>query len=256
MQQSSLAIEVDIERLRLKVELKRIQNYLTRGGRLLVLLNNRTMGESSGIEELLSLWGVGVTNVPFDDNDASISGHSQELLVSIYSDGQSFHPIVSPLIINESAIKLFAPRVVLRQRLDSKGADAPKVEWIAFSSTNSVDAQGRRGSRPLAVTVEQGNIRGVTLDRGNTRIVVIGDSLCFDNLNYGAVANSYFAYNTASWLLNRPPILLKGLGPRRLKEYKLVLTAGQFRRVCWVLLAGLPGTVLLIGGLVSFSRRR
>ena len=243
-------------------ELIRIRDYLFQGGRLLVLLNNRAMGGPSGIEAVLSPWGVGVLDQAFEDKDAAASGHGQDLLVSLYSDGKSTpHPIINSLAVNGLSIKLFSPRIVYREKLDSKGADAPKVDWIAFSSTNSVGTNSLSnkleiGSRPLVVAVEQGSVKGVTLDHANTRIVVIGDSLCFDNLNLDAVANHEFAHYTVNWLADRPPIMLKGLGPRALTEYRLLVTAAQFRRVCWLLLAGFPGSVLLIGGLVRLSRRR
>jgi hypothetical protein len=237
-------------------ELQKIQDYLVQGGRLLVLLPNRTMEESGGLEKLLAGWGVGVAAVDFKDPDSSASGHEQDLLVAFFNDGRSpLHPVVAQLVANELAIKLFASREVYALKADSKGADAPKVEGIAFSGTNSVDARGERGPRPLAVTVEQGNIKGVTLGRGDTRMVVIGDSLCFDNLNYSAAGNTYFARSAVNWLMDRPLPLLAGLGPRPLKEYKLMVTAAQFRRVCWLLLAGLPGSVLAAGALVWLSRR-
>jgi hypothetical protein len=127
---------------------------------------------------------------------------------------------------------------------------------VAFSSKDSVDDQKTPGPFPLVVTVEQGSIKGVTLDRGNTRVVVAGDSLCFDNANIESAANHYFANLTVNWLLDRPQVLLAGLGPRPLKEYKLLVAASQFREVCLILLVALPGAVLAIGGIVRLGRRR
>ncbi len=246
------------------VELKKIEDYLTGGGRLLALLNNATLGARTGIEETLAKWDVVVRDVEIEDRGASTFG--QDLEVTRFKYGTSpVHPIVSQLMANQLAVKLFAPRMVASgslfapARQKPKGADAPNVEMLAFSSPDSVDKRdptGARASFPLAVAVEQGSIKGVSLDHGNTRIVVIGDSLCFDNSNLDAAGNHEFGYLAVNWLLDRPQIFLAGLAPRPLKEYKLLVTSAQFRSACWVLLAGLPGSVLVIGGLVWLSRRR
>jgi hypothetical protein len=198
-----------------------------------------------------------VDTVNIDDHNASTSATGQDLLVSYYSQaGAAFHPIVAPLALHGLVIKLFSPKAVFPLKLERRGADAPKVDMVAFSSKDTMVNKTVKGPLPLIVTVEQGSIKGVTLDRGNTRIVVIGDSLCFDNANLEAAANHYFANLTVNWLLDRPQILLAGLGPRPLKEYKLMVAAAQFREVCWILLAALPGVVLLIGGVVRLGRRR
>jgi LPXTG-motif cell wall-anchored protein len=50
--------------------------------------------------------------------------------------------------------------------------------------------------------------------------------------------------------------LLGGLWPRPIKEYKVILTTTQMAGMRWVLLAGLPGLVLLAGFGVWTRRRR
>jgi O-antigen ligase len=49
--------------------------------------------------------------------------------------------------------------------------------------------------------------------------------------------------------------MLSGLGPRPIKEYKLYMTHAQRREIGWLFLAGLPGGVLFLGGLVWLRRR-
>ena len=81
--------------------------------------------------------------------------------------------------------------------------------------------------------------------------------ICLDNEIFDSVpANYYFAGQAVNWLLDSPQILLSGLGPRPLKEYKLIMTEAQRRTVQWLLLAALPGAVLFLGGLVWLRRRR
>jgi hypothetical protein len=57
------------------------------------------------------------------------------------------------------------------------------------------------------------------------------------------------------WLLYRPQIAVAGVPPRPIKEYRLFFTESQSRVVHWLFLAGMPGTVLLLGGLVWLRRR-
>ena len=61
--------------------------------------------------------------------------------------------------------------------------------------------------------------------------------------------------DAVNWLLERTQ-LLAGLGPRPFTQYKIVLTRAQLHQAQWVLLAGLPGCVLLLGGLVWLRRRK
>jgi LPXTG-motif cell wall-anchored protein len=58
-----------------------------------------------------------------------------------------------------------------------------------------------------------------------------------------------------NWLLERNA-LLEGVGPQPVNEYRLVMTDGQMRSAKWILLVGMPGGVLLIGGLIWLRRRK
>ena len=69
------------------------------------------------------------------------------------------------------------------------------------------------------------------------------------------VGNHYFAGLALNWLLDRPTLLLSGLGPQPIQEYSINMTRGQERAVQWLFLCGLPGAVLALGGLVWLRRR-
>ena len=69
-----------------------------------------------------------------------------------------------------------------------------------------------------------------------------------------SAANSDFAVQAVNWLLDRSE-LMAGIGPRPIAEYKLTITASELSKVLWLLLAGMPGLVLLLG-LVVWARRR
>ena len=68
-------------------------------------------------------------------------------------------------------------------------------------------------------------------------------------------ANSDFARLAVNWLLDRPQFL-EGIGPKPFTEFRIAMTKTQLRGVRWILLAAMPGTILLLGGLVWLRRRK
>jgi hypothetical protein len=102
--------------------------------------------------------------------------------------------------------------------------------------------------------VEKGKIREVTAERGTTRLVVVGDSMFWGNQMLEAAGNRDFASLALNWLLDRSQLL--AIPPRPIKEYKLIMTQSQMSAVRWILLAGMPASILLVGLLVSVRRRK
>jgi ABC-type uncharacterized transport system involved in gliding motility auxiliary subunit len=111
-----------------------------------------------------------------------------------------------------------------------------------------------RGSIPLALAVEKGNIQGISGDRGATRLVVVGDSLIFCNGLIGAGSNREFARNAVNWLVDRD-ILLEGVGPRPVTHYQITMTGAELAMMRWVLIGVIPGGILLLGTFVWMRRR-
>jgi len=247
-------------------ELAKIEDYLRRGGRLFALLNNLALGGRSGLEQVLARWGVGAGDKAILDPRHSPTG--RDLLTAQRNDR---HPIMKALASDSEAnrILLVLPRAVGKLQSAAPRPDAPKVDVLAATSEGGTEVsefrngvpypnpyQDRQGVFPLIAAVED-NIQGVSTERGSTRMVVVGDSLCLDNeLIDTPPANHYFAALAANWLLERPQVLLDGLVPQPLRSYRLVMTDQQLQTVQWLLLGGLPGTVLLLGGLVWWRRRR
>jgi hypothetical protein len=84
--------------------------------------------------------------------------------------------------------------------------------------------------------------------------VVLGDSLCFGNTLIQDEANRDFARNCVNWLVSHD-VLIEGIGPRPIDEYRISMTNGERRAVQWTLLAGLPGAVLVLGWFTWLRRR-
>src|SRR6266404_187946 len=231
------------------MELEQLDNYLNHGGRALILLMYPRIldVEKTGLEKILANWGVEVDDQLVSDESQSKAGHNQVLFVMNFAR----HPIVRPL--SGSRIDLILPHAVRQMPGAGRTADAAKVVELAFTSEQGREANGPRGVIPLVVAVEKGAIPGVAADRGSSRMVVVGDSFFLANGNIDWDANRDFANLAVNWLLDRAQLL--DIGPRPIREYRISMTRSQMMAVRWILLAGMPGSVLALGLLVWLRRR-
>lgn len=246
----NLLIVAGPQTMLLNPELQKIEQYLSQGGRLFVLLDYSSIRHPTGLEDILRHWGVNVGNDVVQDPGQTLSGSD----VEVYNFSQ--HPAVNPLI--GSGLEMILPRPVSHINWQNPPADAPKVDELAFSGSDSL-LLNQHGlpprSYPLMAAVEQNEVKGLATTHGGCRIVAVGDSIFLSNRVIDALANRDFAGYAANWLLDRPT-LLKGIGPRPVVEFRLVMTRQQQRQVHWLLLAALPGGVLMLGGLVWLRRRK
>jgi hypothetical protein len=231
-------------------ELEKIQRHLDAGKHLLVLLNAEGLGRDTGIERLLARWGVEAGTDWIVDPEHTSSG--SDVIVS----GFSRHPMVNPLL--NSGLYMIRPRPVSRMRSSGPLADAPKVEEVAFTGPKAhLSHSPSAGPRQFAVVAaaEKGGLKGVLAENHAARIVVVGDSYFLANNQLDLLGNRDFASAMINWILERTQ-LLEGLGPRPVTEYRLVMTASQLRSARFLLLAGMPGVVLLLGALVHWRRNK
>jgi ABC-2 type transport system permease protein len=231
-------------------ELEMIDQYLSHGGRLLALFSALSLSHGdTGLEKILTKWGVNVSNDIVSDPENH--NGEQDVIVGTFSN----HAAVSALI--GLRLHLILPRAIGKLSGHSPSADAATVEEIAFSGPRSfvVGAPTKpRRAYPLMVAVEKGAVKGVITERGTTRILAVGDSIFLGNHQIESAANRDFATLAVNWLLERPQ-LVDGIGPRPITEYRLVMTHSQLQGAQWILLGGMPGAVLLLGGVVWLRRR-
>jgi len=235
------------------LELQKIDQYLTQGGRLLMLFNYASIRQPTGLESILQRWGVNVGYDYVKDPDNTITG--QDVFVRKF--GQ--HPVVAALA--QLSLQMILPRPIGRVEWQNPPAGAPQVDELADSGATSTlagDPSEPPRSYPLMVAVEQKPVAGVASPRGNTRIIVAGDSIFLGNhyIEGGeGGANRDFLSAVVNWLLDRPS-LLQGIGPKPVMEFRLLMTQTQRQEVSWLLLGALPGAVLLFGGLIWLVRRK
>jgi hypothetical protein len=231
-------------------ELQKIDQYLAQGGRLFVLFNHFSINRPTGLEPILARWGVNVVSDVVQDLKNTRSG--EDVIIFTFTN----HPAVNPL--TGLALQLDSPRPVEAVDLKKTPADAPRVDALVSSGPQSTlvrDPAAAPRSYPLMVAVEQKAVPGVANPRGATRMIVAGDSFFLDNHWIVAAANRDFAGYAVNWLLDRT-VLLEGIGPRPVTEFRLTMTQSQQKTVRWLLLGALPGGVLVFGWLVWLARRK
>ena len=237
----------------LQEEVTKIKQYLLEGGRMLLLFNPATREIDTGLEPILAAqWEVGVGHNVVRDPNNSRSGTGYDVVVS---DLDRHHPVVNSLL--GSSIMMFYPRSIASMNDGKDAPGEPTVVELARTSPQPYLDQSQvplNHPLPLMVAVEQPVAKNVLTARGETRMIVAGDSLFLDNQAIEAEENRSFAGNAVSWLLNQTE-LLQGIGPRAVTEFKFQLTRSQMHSVEWIFLGGMPGAVLLVGGLVWLRRR-
>lgn len=247
----------------LPVELKRIETFLERGGRLLVGLHPYAIETRTGLEELLFRWSVVCPAMYAGEGNRDLVPSGLDLISKSF--GQ--HPLMTPLRRDNSFLYFPFPRVVAPVPADKLRADAPKADVLVMTSDQGMtkseirdgnaafDARRDRKNVvvPLAVASEKGGVAGVAAGRGATRIVVVGDSNLFKNETIEQGNNRDFASLCVSWLLDRQQAL--AIGPRPIREWRVRLSESQIFRLRLLLLGALPGGVLLLGFVVWLRRR-
>jgi len=228
-------------------ELELIDQYLAQGGRLFALFN--ALRGETGLERILAKWGVNVSTNIVSDPERHIG--EQDVIVESFSS----HPLINPLL--GLRLHMIVPRMISKLQSRSTSADAPSVDELAFSGPQAFLVPGDKNTHrayPLMVAVEKGGVKGVVNERGTTRMVIVGDSIFLANHQIESAANRDFVALAVNWLLDRPQ-LVEGIGPRPVAEYRLIMSNTQLQAAQWLLLGGMPGAVLLMGGVVWLRRR-
>lgn len=237
------------------VELERIDKYLSTGGRLMLLMNLRS---APGWERLMAKWGVAMgSDVVFDPPNMQERG-------TLMVDNMGSHAVTQ----SKERIYMLNPRSVGKVPGAVQADSAQVTELFATGPAGvahtdfrkgvllpAAHPNDRKGEIPLGVAVEKGGLRNVSLQRGSTRLIVVGDSTMLANLYMVAPGNEEFARQSINWLLDRS-FLLGSIGPRAFTEYQLSVSDSQRTVLRWILLGAMPGGVFVLGLLVWLRRQR
>lgn len=174
-----------------RLECEWIDDYLRKGGRLLMLLN----GESGGAASILPAWGVRPEEIALV-GARTLSGG--DVIASEFSD----HAIAAPL--KGAQIVLERPLALQSTAVADFGDGADRIDFSPLVSA---------GDGVVAAVVERGAKAGSDTTIRPTRIVVIGDSSFVLNgqLAMRANANRDFMLNCAAYLSGTDAITAGGV---------------------------------------------
>jgi len=236
-------------------EVQKIEQYLKEGGRLFALFNFSS--PAGGLDQvLMEQWGVavsvGIVTDPDNSNNSIKSAAGSDVLIRRFSD----HPAVKGL--QNYTLNLVSPRVVGEAKGRETSGDAPTVR-ILFATEQTAQLAGEPAATPraypLAVAVEKKAVPGVVSGRGNTRMIIVGDSYFLANGPMKVAENREFAGYAINWLLDQPQFT-EGIGPKSFTEFRLILTKAQVQTLGWSLMGAIPGGIIMFGGLVWWRRRK
>lgn len=164
-----------------KTETGRLDTYLRKGGRLLLLFSGEK--DKDWIAKLLTGWGIAIESAK-PDGVKTQSG--TDVIVSDFSD----HPITDP--IRGRQILLEAP-TTFSHSSSSEAPGADKIEYFELAKT---------GDYCVAAVSERGSNAGEDLELRPTRIVAIGDASFIMNaqLKEKGNENRVFFLNSVAYL--------------------------------------------------------
>ena len=241
------------------VEVEMIEDYLDRGGRVLLLIDAL---KETGLEPLVRRWGIELRDDIVVDPENTLRGSD------VHVRRYNAHPICMEM---DSIIQFILPRSIEPMVNGDNGAsaeDRPVVVPLFYTSDKSwsetqveestaqfdENTGDKRGPFSLGVAVERGATQEVLdVQIKPSRMVVFGDSDFASNS--GLVGGNTDLFMSAlNWLLDREELI--AIAPKPVEEVRLSLSQKQLRGLVWINVAGIPAVAMVLGLLVWFVRRK
>ncbi len=226
-------------------EVKLVKEWVDKGGKLIAMINP---GTTSGLESAFESWGIKL------GKDEVIDPEAQNPEVAI-AQQYTEHPITQP---RNSAFQLATIFPVARSvsKLATPPAGWSDVELArtgarAWGETGSLasgkvefnEGQDLKGPVPLALAAS----------KGESRVVVVGNSLFAANGYFRLSGNKDFALNCVSWTAKEESRI--SIRPKQRQSNHLFLSADQKHRMTLFAFDLLPFG-LLFAGLVVWQTRK
>lgn len=253
-------------------EQEMMRQYLsTRAGRIIMFLPFGKSVDGFGIADLLFDWGILVDDDLVLDPDPSSMTEDFDLMIRAY-DGA--HPVVEAVRTGDMPLRFGKTRTVRPDPGRSTSgltvlplAATSKTAWgetayrnmKAGATLDAADIRPIPGIAPrdqlgVVVASERVAVRDnlpFTVPGG--RMIVFGTGDLIANQRLGANGNLTIFLSAVNWCVDRDPQV--NIQPRPLERFSLALSAAEFSRLRYTLLLVFPGTTLLLGLLVYWTRR-
>ncbi len=223
-----------------------VEDYVERGGRVLINLDEKL----SGPDSLFAQWGIALESASIVDLTANLFGVSPGITTLVnYEDHDitrdfrlmTAFELPRPIRILKNRSREFEPAEFLRSSDRSWADRNPAAKELSFDE--KTDLKG-----PLSF--------GVALEsrKKKSRIVVIGDSEYASNAYEGFSGNADLYLNTLAWLTNQEDLI--SIRSKELNYQKLSLTQNQAFLLFGLAIFAIPFLVAAAGVVVWVRRRK
>lgn len=231
-------------------EIKAISDYLSGEGKVFLLLDPESGSEFGS---LLKQRGVKLGQDVIIDKMSSLFGG--DYLMPVVLKYSSSHPITKDFRL---ACFLVMARSVRPSKLKqtSKDISVETLAWTGKSSWAERDLNalkhGKVGfdekiDKPGPIPV------AVVSAKGDSRLVVFGDSDFISNSYLDLSGNKDLFLNVINWLTEEKDLV--AIPPKEIKNTPLILTRNQAKMVFWIPVVITPGLILILG-IAAYIRRR
>ena len=252
------------------IEVSAIDKYLSNNGKLIVLLDPYY---TSGLEAVLAKYGLKYEDDLILRQVASPTGATVAYpIAAIYQGGFGAQPITTKFaqaalqMVIQDARSITIPTIVGPTPSKTQfllQTDADSWGWVSKIGAAPVDPKTLTYNKvtdiggPLNVAAQYDG--GTTTDPTtkatipSTRIVAVGASKFIENDALEQVGSNFFT-NAIDWLVKKDAVL--DIAPKTPTQYGVSLNPISYTTLFWTSVVVIPGTLLLLGALVWFSRRK
>src|SRR5262249_30544026 len=245
-------------------ETEQLQDYMKRGGRMIVLFRPaRPDGSVSetALADMVSQWGVKAGNdIVVDQVVRLFAGPALGLnpIVQDYGDHaitkgfkqRTMFPMARSLTI-ESKLKTGLTATAIAKTSNTSWAEVD-LDALFKQQKAALDDKDIRGPIDVAVAVD-GNLDQLGWGKGNARMVVIGSTDFIDNQYIDNFFNRDFFVNSADWLAGEENSI--SIRPRSIRASRFRFTSDQFSVLFALSMLILPEVLLIVGIAVWWERR-
>jgi hypothetical protein len=243
-------------------EIKLLNAYWQKGGRLLILLNP----DAATPHLTAFLVGLGIT--PDDDrvletlNLGSVTGIVRDVVTQfvgqtpIARELTGITPVfpggAQSLTINPAPGQVSGEKV--EPLLQAIKGFWGEVDYKDLENTGAYYDVGKDKAAPLTIAAiaEKGAVGDQRVQAGGSRMIVVGASKFIDNDALDERSANFFL-SSLNWLLEREQLI--GIAPKQVKTFTLNLPEAQVQQLFWMTILALPGAVAFIGVIVWWRRR-
>lgn len=268
---ASLIIAVAPQTSFTPVEQELLRQYLTvDAGRMILLLRPGISVTRLGIDDLLLDWGIIADDNVVVDTDRNSVTDDGDLIIRAFDDK---HPVTQTLISYSFTLRFGLTRTV---RVDPGRSSASSLAVVPLAATSTTawgevayarppavrdvnDIRPMKGIPPedrlsVAVASERGSNRDkLPFSVRGGRLVVFGAGDFVSNQRIAYEGNLPILLGAVNWTVDRDPQI--NVPPRPVERFQLALSAGEFMKLRYALLLGLPGATLFLGLIVYWTRR-